>query len=101
MPTLYKLAGNDPVGQVTVCADLHSLDEQINEHVSSTASFLAYTQYGDINMATSNHAETLHTVKRRSARDQRNSFLSSVDDIGIHLLSGRERAHSEDTVLGL
>lgn len=101
MPTLYKLSGNNPVGQITVCADFHSLYEQIDKHVSSTAGCAAYTENGDIDMTTSNHAETLHTVKRRSTGNQRNGFLASVDDIGIHLLSSRERTHSEDTVLRL
>ena len=52
-------------------------------------------------MAPSNHGKTLVAAKERRTGDGRNRLFSGVDQIGINLVVGGERAHAQKSIFAM
>jgi hypothetical protein len=80
---LDHLAGDHPVGQVAVLADLHG------------------TQDGQVDLAAADHGKAVVAAKDAAALDGGHRLLAGVDQVGVDFVLGGERADAQHAVLGL
>ena len=80
---LDHLARDHPVGQITVFADLHG------------------TQDGQVDLAAADHGKAVVAAEDAGAGDGGHRLLAGVDEVGVHLILGRERADAQHAVLAL
>ena len=81
--SLHHLAGNGPVGEITILRNLKG------------------TQNRQINMAAADHREALGRVDEGRAGKGGNGLFAGVDEVRIDFRFQRERAHPEHAVFGL
>ena len=77
------VAGDHPVRQIALLADLHR------------------TQDAEVDLAAADHCEAVVRAEDRRARERGHGLLAGVDDVGVDLVFGRERADAEHAVLAL
>ena len=80
---LDHLAGDHPVGQVTLAADLHG------------------AQDGQVDLAATDHGETLVAAEDGRALDGGDGLLAGIDQVGVHLVLVGEGADAQHAVLAL
>src|SRR5260370_28804469 len=63
--------------------------------------YLEGTENGEIDVAAANHRERVGAREKGGAGHGRDGLLAGVDQVGVHLALGWERANAEQTVLRL
>ena len=77
------LAGDHPIGEVTLLADLHRAQDR------------------QIDLATADHGKAFVAAKNAGARDSGDGLLARVDDVGVDFILGGKRAYAQHAVLAL
>jgi hypothetical protein len=80
---LDHLAGDHPVGQVAFFADLHR------------------AQDGQVDLAAADHREAVMAAEDGRALDGGDGLLAGIDQVGVDLVRGRERAYAQHAVFRL
>src|SRR5947208_3649834 len=80
---LHHLAGDHPVGEIAVLRHLHRAEDR------------------EIDMPAAHHAEGVGRGEIAGVWQFADGLLAGVDEIGVHLILIRERAHAEHAVLAL